>query len=32
VSAADLGELYFSGRTDGLRPPDGGEEIIVATT
>jgi methyltransferase (TIGR00027 family) len=32
VSATDLAELYFAGRTDGLRPPNGGEEIIVATT
>jgi hypothetical protein len=32
VSAKDLADLYFTGREDGLRPPSGGEEIIVATT
>jgi methyltransferase (TIGR00027 family) len=32
VSAATLAELYFSGRTDGLRPPDNSEEFLVATT
>jgi methyltransferase (TIGR00027 family) len=31
VSAATLSKLYFSGRTDGLHPPNGGEEILVAT-
>jgi len=30
VSAADLRERYFAGRTDGLYPPNGGEEILVA--
>lgn len=30
VSAANLRERYFAGRTDGLHPPDGGEEILVA--
>jgi methyltransferase (TIGR00027 family) len=30
VSAAALAERYFSGRTDGLRPPGGGEEVLVA--
>ena len=30
VSAADLRERYFAGRTDGLYPPNGGEEIVVA--
>ncbi|HWG31090.1 MAG TPA: class I SAM-dependent methyltransferase [Steroidobacteraceae bacterium] len=30
VSAEDLAERYFAGRTDGLRPPRGGEEILVA--
>ncbi len=30
VSAANLREQYFAGRTDGLHPPDGGEEILVA--
>jgi methyltransferase (TIGR00027 family) len=32
VSAAALAERYFAGRTDGLRPPDNGEELLVATT
>jgi hypothetical protein len=32
VSAAMLGERYFSGRTDGLRPPKNAEEMLVATT
>jgi len=32
VSAADLAERYFAGRTDGLRPPNNAEEILVATT
>jgi len=32
VSAAVLGERYFSGRTDGLRPPLNSEELLVATT
>jgi methyltransferase (TIGR00027 family) len=31
VSAADLTQRYFAGRTDGLRPPDNGEELLVAT-
>lgn len=31
VSAAALTERYFAGRPDGLRPPEGGEEILVAT-
>lgn len=31
VSAANLKERYFAGRTDGLYPPTGGEEILVAT-
>jgi len=30
VSAAALTERYFTGRTDDLRPPRGGEEILVA--
>jgi methyltransferase (TIGR00027 family) len=29
VSGAVLGERYFAGRTDGLRPPDCGEELLV---
>ena len=32
VSAADLAESYFAGRTDGLLPPDNSEELLVATT
>jgi methyltransferase (TIGR00027 family) len=32
VSAAMLGERYFAGRTDGLRPPKNSEELLVATT
>ena len=32
VSAADLAERYFAGRTDGLRPPNNSEELLVATT
>jgi methyltransferase (TIGR00027 family) len=32
VSAATLAERYFADRTDGLRPPNNSEELIVATT
>jgi len=32
VSAASLAERYFSGRADGLRPPNNSEELLVATT
>ena len=32
VSAASLAERYFAGRTDGLRPPNNAEELLVATT
>ena len=32
VSAADLAERYFAGRSDGLRPPNNSEELLVATT
>jgi methyltransferase (TIGR00027 family) len=32
VSAADLTQRYFAGRTDGLRPPPNAEELLVATT
>jgi methyltransferase (TIGR00027 family) len=32
VSAADLTLRYFNGRTDGLRPPNNAEELLVATT
>ena len=32
VSAAMLAQRYFAGRTDGLRPPDNSEELLVAST
>jgi methyltransferase (TIGR00027 family) len=32
VSAAMLAERYFAGRTDGLRPPNNTEELLVAST
>ena len=32
VSAADLTQRYFAGRTDGLRPPGNAEELLVANT
>lgn len=32
VSADALAERYFSGRTDGLRPPSNSEELLVART
>lgn len=32
VSAATLGERYFADRTDGLRPANNTEELLVATT
>ncbi|WP_437755476.1 class I SAM-dependent methyltransferase [Sorangium sp. So ce1389] len=32
VSAAALGQRYFAGRTDDLRPPTNSEELLVATT
>ena len=32
VSAAALAQRYFAGRTDGLRPPNNAEELLVATT
>jgi len=32
VSADTLAQRYFSGRTDGLRPPSNAEELLVATT
>ena len=32
VSAAALTDLYFAGRTDGLCPPKGAEELLVAVT
>jgi methyltransferase (TIGR00027 family) len=31
VSAAELAQRYFAGRTDGLRPPNNAEELLVAT-
>lgn len=31
VSAADLTRRYFDDRTDGLRPPNNAEELLVAT-
>jgi hypothetical protein len=27
-----LTQRYFGGRTDGLRPPNNAEELLVATT
>jgi methyltransferase (TIGR00027 family) len=32
VSAAMLAERYFANRSDGLRPPNNSEELLVATT
>ncbi|HEY2405870.1 MAG TPA: class I SAM-dependent methyltransferase [Polyangiaceae bacterium] len=32
VSASELSQRYFAGRSDGLRPPDNGEEILLAMT
>jgi methyltransferase (TIGR00027 family) len=32
VPAATLAQRYFAGRTDGLRPPNNSEELLVATT
>jgi methyltransferase (TIGR00027 family) len=32
VSADDLTQRYFLGRTDGLRPPGNAEELLVAST
>jgi methyltransferase (TIGR00027 family) len=32
VSAAMLAQRYFAGRTDGLRPPNNAEELLLATT
>jgi methyltransferase (TIGR00027 family) len=32
VSAATLAQRYFAGRTDGLRPPNNAEELLLATT
>ena len=32
VSAATLAQRYFTDRTDGLRPPNNSEELLVPTT
>jgi methyltransferase (TIGR00027 family) len=32
IPSASIAQRYFSGRTDGLRPPDRAEEILVART
>jgi hypothetical protein len=32
VAAATLAERYCARRTDGLRPPNNSEELLVATT
>lgn len=32
VSAAELADRYFEGRTDGLRPPKNSEELLIALT
>jgi methyltransferase (TIGR00027 family) len=32
VSAAHLTQRYFARRTDGLRPPNSAEELVIATT
>jgi methyltransferase (TIGR00027 family) len=32
VPASALAARYFAGRSDGLRPPDNSEELVVATT
>jgi methyltransferase (TIGR00027 family) len=32
ISAAALAQRYFAGRTDGLRPPDNSEELVVGRT
>jgi methyltransferase (TIGR00027 family) len=32
VSAAAITQLYFADRTDGLRPPNNAEELVVAKT
>jgi methyltransferase (TIGR00027 family) len=32
ISAVQLTQRYFANRTDGLRPPNNGEELLVATT
>jgi O-methyltransferase involved in polyketide biosynthesis len=32
VAASTLAQRYFADRTDGLRPPNNAEELIVAST
>jgi methyltransferase (TIGR00027 family) len=32
ISAATLAQRYFADRTDGLRPPDNAEELLIAVT
>ena len=32
VPASTLARRYFANRTDGLRPPDNAEELLVAST
>ena len=32
VSAADLTQRYFVNRSDGLRPPNNTEELVIANT
>ena len=32
IAAAELAQRYFANRTDGLRPPNNSEELIVAET
>jgi hypothetical protein len=32
VPASALAERYFAGRSDGLRPPNNAEELLIATT
>jgi methyltransferase (TIGR00027 family) len=32
ISAASLAQRYFAGRTDGLRPPNNSEELLLART
>ncbi|SAK80221.1 methyltransferase [Caballeronia hypogeia] len=32
IPAADLTQRYFTDRTDGLRPPDNAEELLMANT
>ena len=32
VPAAEIAQRYFAGRTDGLRPPNNSEELLVSRT